>query len=148
MLSLTNPWVLVGVLSLVISSYFYGHHAAYVEQEAEVARLNLIERDKEQQMAQLVNSHARELERSNRDAKDKVTKLQSDIASGELRLSIATRSVQTCSTSSSTSGNTESRAELDPEASKSLVAITADGDSAIRQLNACIDIYNQVRSKQ
>ena len=55
MLNLTNPWVLVGVLSLVISSYFYGHHEAYVEQEAEVARLNLIERDKEQQMQQLEN---------------------------------------------------------------------------------------------
>ena len=148
MLSLSNPWVLVGILSLAITSYFYGHHAAYVEQEAEVARLNLIERDKEQQMAQLVNSHARELERSNRDAKDKVTKLQSDIASGELRLSIATRSVSTCKDSSSASGNTESRAELDPEASKSLVSITADGDNAIRSLNACIDIYNQVRSKQ
>ena len=148
MLSLTNPWVLVGVLSLVISSYFYGHHEAYVEQAAEVARLNLVERDKEQQMQQLVNTHSRELERANRDAKDKVTKLQSDIASGELRLSIATRSVQTCSDSASTAGNTETRAELDPAASKSLVAITADGDSAIRQLNACIDIYNQVRSKQ
>ena len=96
MLNLTNPWVLVGVLSLVISSYFYGHHEAYVEQEAEVARLNLIERDKEQQMQQLANTHARELERANNDAKAKVTKLQSDIASGQLRLSIATRSISTC----------------------------------------------------
>ena len=148
MLSLLNPWVLVGILSVVVSSYFYGHHQAYVEQEAEVARLNLIERDKEQQMQQLVNTHARELERANRDAKDKVTKLQSDIASGELRLSIATRPVQACSDSTSASGDSTSRAELDPEASKSLIAITADGDNAIRSLNACIQIYNQVRGKQ
>ena len=148
MLSLLNPWVLVGILSVMVSSYFYGHHQAYVEQEAEVARLNLIERDKEQQMQQLVNTHARELERANRDAKDKVTKLQSDIASGELRLSIATRPVQACSNSTSASGDSTSRAELDPEASKSLIAITADGDSAIRSLNACIQIYNEVRSKQ
>ena len=148
MLSLTNPWVLVGILSVVVSSYFYGHHQAYVEQEAEVARLNLIERDKEQQMQQLVNTQARELERANRDAKDKVTKLQSDIASGELRLSIATRPVQACSDSTSASGDSTSRAELDPEASKSLIAITADGDNAIRSLNACIQIYNQVRGKQ
>jgi hypothetical protein len=148
MLSLLNPWVLVGILSVVVSSYFYGHHQAYVEQEAEVARLNLIERDKEQQMQQLVNTHARELERANRDAKDKVTKLQSDIASGELRLSIATRPVQACSDSTSASGDSTNRAELDPEASKSLIAITADGDNAIRSLNACIQIYNQVRGKQ
>ena len=148
MFSLTNPWVLVGVLSVVISSYFYGHHQAYVEQEAEIARLNLIERDKEQQMVQLVNLHSRELERTNRDAKDKVTKLQSDIASGELRLSIATRPVSTCQDASSASGDSAGRAELDPEASKSLIAITADGDSAIRSLNACIQIYNEVRNKQ
>ena len=148
MLNLTNPWVLVGVLSLVISSYFYGHHESYVEQEAEVARLNLIERDKEQQMQQLANTHARELERANNDAKAKVTKLQSDIASGQLRLSIATRSISTCKDATTTAGNTESRAELDPEASKSLVAITADGDKAIRSLNACIDLYNEVRNKQ
>ena len=148
MFSLTNPWVLVGILSVVISSYFYGHHQAYVEQAAEVARLNLVERDKEAEMQKLVIAHSRELERANRDAKDKVTKLQSDIDDGQLRLSIATRSVQTCSDSTSTARSTEARAELDPEASKSLVSITADGDSAIRQLNACIDIYNQVRSKQ
>jgi len=148
MLNLTNPWVIVGVLSLVISSYFYGHHEAYVEQEAEVARLNLIERDKEQQMQQLANTHARELERANNDAKAKVTKSQSDIASGQLRLSIATRSISTCKDATTTAGNTESRAELDPEASKSLVAITADGDKAIRSLNACIDLYNEVRNKQ
>ena len=99
-------------------------------------------------MQKLVNAHSRELERANRDAKDKVTKLQSDIASGELRLSIATRSVQTCSDSTSPARGTEARAELDPEASKSLIAITADGDTAIRALNACIDIYEKVRSKQ
>ena len=148
MLSLLNPWVLVGILSVVVSSYFYGHHQAYVEQEKEVARLNLIERDKEQQMQQLVNTHARELERANRDAKDKVTKLQSDIASGELRLSIATRSVQASEHSPFPSRNNEARAELDPEASKSLIAIVSDGDEAIRKLNTCIDIYNQVRGKQ
>jgi hypothetical protein len=148
MFSLTNPWVLVSVLSLVISSYFYGHHEAYVEQEAEVARLNLIERSKEKQMQELVDTHSIELRKANDNAKNQVTKLQSDIASGQLRLSIATRPVQACSDSSSTARDTTSRAELDPEASKSLIAITADGDNAIRSLNACIQIYNQVRGKQ
>jgi len=148
MFSLTNPWVLVGVLSVIISSYFYGHHAAYVEQEAEIARLNLIERSKEKQMQELVNTQSYELRRANENAKNQVTKLQSDIASGELRLSIATRPVSTCQDATSASGDSTSRAELDPEASKSLISITADGDNAIRSLNACIQIYNQVRSKQ
>jgi hypothetical protein len=146
MLSLLNPWVIVGILGLTLSSYFYGHHQAYVEQEAEVARLNALERDKEKQMQDLVASHATELRKANQNAKAQVTKLQSDLSTGQLRFTA--RTLSTCQNTSTTNGDTESRAELDPEVSQALVAITADGDNAIRQLNACIDIYEQMRSKQ
>ena len=146
MFSLFNPWVIVGILGLTISAYFYGHHQAYVEQEAEVARLNALERTKEQQMKQMADNHANELRKATQNAKTEVTKLQSDIANGQLRFTA--RTVSTCKDSSVTSGDTESRAELDPEVSQTLIAITADGDNAIRELNACIDIYNEVRSKQ
>ena len=146
MFSLFNPWIIVGVLGLVLSSYFYGHHQAYVEQEAEVARLNALERDKEKQMQDMADSHAKELRKANQNAKAEVTKLQSDLSSGQLRFTA--RTVSTCQNTTSASGDTESRAKLDPEVSQALVAITADGDNAIRQLNACIDLYNQVRSEQ
>jgi len=146
MFSLFNPWIIVGVLGLVLSSYFYGHHQAYVEQEVEVARLNALERDKEKQMQDMADSHAKELRKANQNAKAEVTKLQSDLSSGQLRFTA--RTVSTCQNTTSASGDTESRAELDPEVSQALVAITADGDNAIRQLNACIDLYNQVRSEQ
>ena len=146
MFSLFNPWVIVGILGLTISSYFYGHHQAYVEQEAEVARLNALERNKEQQMKQMADNHANELRKATNNAKAEVTKLQSDLATGQLRFTA--RTISTCQNSSTTDGDTESRTELDPEVSQALVAITADGDNAIRQLNACIDIYEQMRSKQ
>jgi len=146
MFSLFNPWIIVGVLGLVLSSYFYGHHQAYVEQEAEVARLNALERDKEKQMQDMADSHTKELRKANQNAKAEVTKLQSDLSGGQLRFTA--RTVSTCQNTTSASGDTESRAELDPEVSQALVAITADGDNAIRQLNACIDLYNQVRSEQ
>ena len=148
MFSLTNPWILVGIFSVVISSYFYGHHQAYIEQEVEVARLNLIEREKEAEMVKIADNHATELRKANENAKAEITKLQSDVASGAVRLSIATRTIQTSSDSTSTTGNTESRSELDPEAANALITITSDGDKAIRSLNACIDIYEQIRSKQ
>jgi len=148
MFSLTNPWILLGILSIVISSFFYGHHQAYVEQEAEVARLNLLERQKEAEMVKIADNHATELRKANENAKVQIAKLQSDVASGAIRLSIATRAVQTSSDSTPTSGNTEARSELDPEAANTLISIAADGDKAIRQLNACVDIYNEVRSKQ
>ena len=134
MFSLTNPWILVGIFSVVISSYFYGHHQAYIEQEAE--------------MVKIADNHATELRKANENAKAKITKLQSDVASGALRLSIATRSVQTSENATSTTGGAETRAELDPEVANALITIASDGDKAIRSLNACIDIYNEVRSKQ
>jgi prophage endopeptidase len=146
MFSLMNPWVIVGILGLVLSSYFYGHHQAYVEQEAEVARLNAVERDKEKQMQNMVVSHANELRKANQNAKSEVIKLQSDLSTGQLRFSAHTLS--TCQNTSTANGDTETRAELDPEVSQALVSITADGDSAIRELNTCIDIYEQMRSKQ
>lgn len=37
------------------------------------------------------------------------------------------------------------RTELDPATADALVAITADGDNAIRDLNTCIERYNTVR---
>ena len=148
MFSLTNPWILIGILSVVISSYFYGHHQAYIEQEAEVARLNLIEREKEAEMVKIADNHATELRKANDQAKAEITKLQSDVASGAVRLSIATRSVQVSTDSTPTSGNTETRSELDPEVANALITIASDGDKAIRSLNACIDISNEVRSKQ
>jgi len=113
-----------------------------------VQRLQLIEKDKEQQMQQAAQSQADQLRKANQDAQAQITHLRSDIASGELRLSIATRSVQSGQDAGTASGNSETRAELDPAAAQSLVSIAGDGDNAIRQLNACIDIYNQVRSKQ
>ena len=148
MFSLTNPWILVGIFSVVISSYFYGHHQAYIEQEAEVARLNLIEREKEAEMVKIADNHATELRKANENAKAQITKLQSDVANGAVRLSIATRSVQTSENATSTTGGAETRAELDPEVANALITIASDGDKAIRSLNACIDIYNEVRSKQ
>jgi len=148
MFSLTNPWILIGILSVVISSYFYGHHQAYIEQEAEVARLNLIEREKEAEMVKIADNHATELRKANDQAKAEITKLQSDVASGAVRLSIATRSVQVSTDPTSATGNTETRSELDPEVANALITIASDGDKAIRSLNACIDIYNEVRSKQ
>jgi len=48
--------------------------------------------------------------------------------------------------STAASGDTETRAELDGRVAQALVDLTARGDQAIRQLNTCIDQYNQVRS--
>ena len=96
-------------------------------------------------LAAISTNHQKEIQ----DEKDKRDKFISDVRTGAVRLSIP---VKACSARSSRDtatgpGNSpETRAELTPEAGTALAAIAADGDDAIRQLNACIDSYQAIRA--
>jgi len=71
------------------------------------------------------------------NAQAQIADLRKRIASGRVRLTVPAR----CSQNSGTSvDHGEARTELDPALSDSLIAITADGDQAIRQLTACQEI--------
>jgi hypothetical protein len=151
MFSLLNPWVIIGTICTILGAYFYGHHAGYKdcynEAIAKVAKANQEARTKEAELTSKVNETANQLRKANETAQVKITKLTADVQSGALRLSIPIASNSVCATNSPTTanGDTTARAELDGKASANLIAITADGDKAIRSLNACITAYNQVR---
>lgn len=133
MLSLFNPSVVLGIIIAMGASFGWGHHQAYVEQQAEIGRLNAIMAE---EAAETNAKHAKEKQ----DAQIKITKLRADIDAGVIRLSIPS------TVSNPASGTTEARAELDRSTSQALINITTDGDEAIRDLNLCIDRYNQVRN--
>jgi len=146
-----NPYVLVASLFAIIGAYFYGHHQGYQEcyseAVAKVAKANEQARAREQELNEKVNQTASALKKANNEAQVKITKLTADVQSGAMRLSIPVTSNSVCSSNATgtTGGDTTARAELDRQASANLIAITADGDKAIRALNACITSYNQVR---
>ena len=87
--------------------------------------------------------------KANQNAKLLSQKRAADIDSGALKLRIAVKasecSVHTSSdTSTSTGVNSgTTSAELDGETSKALIAITDEGDAAIRKLNTCLSLYNE-----
>ena len=91
------------------------------------------------------------LAKESEDAKTRQNRLVADIRSGTQRMSIAaacpTPAGQAGEDPAAAPGNgaDSARAELDPEVAATLVAIAADGDQAIRERNACIAAYNQVR---
>jgi len=150
--SLFNPWVLIGITMLVTSAlgggYYKGHHDAYLEQQAEIARLNEEARDTERKLNQKVADQANELRKVQDDAKAEITRLNDDIVSGAVRLSIACSSVQPArSPAPAPRAGSKARCEIDQQAARSLVAIAAEGDEAIRQLNALIDFYNTARDE-
>jgi type II secretory pathway pseudopilin PulG len=152
-MSLFNPWVLLGILMAVVGSfgggYYKGGEDENARQQLEIAALNAEARVKEQALITVVQTQSNKLQKANQDAKLAQQKRNADIDSGALRLRLPVKA-PVCPVQAATDTPAESRdsvqtsAELDGETAKSLVAITDDGDKAIRQLNACIDAYNTV----
>ena len=154
MLSLFSPWVVLGIVLALIGSFGSGYWKGSSDEEAhqqiEIARLNQQARDAEQRMGEVAQTYAETLRKSNDVAKAKETKLRVDIATGERKLFIPIQAsacpVHTPADTTVASGNTETRAELDSGIAQALVDLASRGDQAIRNLNACIDQYEKMRS--
>ena len=152
-MSLFNPWVILGILIAIGSAfgggYSKGKHDEFTKQQLQIAALNADARQKEQALVAAVNTQSNQLMKANQNAKLLQQKRNSDIDSGALKLRIAVKasecavhaSSDTTATSGSNSGSAS--AELDGETSKALIAITDEGDAAIRKLATCVSLYNE-----
>ena len=152
-MSLFNPWVLLGIVLAVLSSfgggYWKGGNDEFAKQQMEIARLNQEARQKEQALVTAVQKQATELVKANNNAKLVIQKRNTDIDSGALRLRIPVKATHcpiqtTTDTAPATRDSGEERAELDAETARSLVSITDSGDEAIRQLTACQQAYESI----
>ena len=155
-MSLFNPWVILGIVLAVLGSFGVGYSTGelneYERQQLEIAALNAKARETEQAMAKVAQTYAETLRKANNVAKIKETRLRDDIASGALSLRVAVKAPQcalqaatdTAVASGGDAGTTS--AELDRSVADALIAITAEGDAAIRKLNTCIQTYDQMRN--
>ena len=153
MVSLTNPYVLIGLVLALFGAFYRGYmvgeDAENQRQQIEIARLNAEARQKEQALVAAVNTQATELVKANQNAKVEIQKRDAAIAAGAIKLRVPVTttcpSVPATPDAPAPSGNSvQATAELDREIAKSLIAITDQGDANTRQLNACIDAYNAV----
>ena len=155
-MSLFNPWVMLGIVMAVLSAagsgYYKGKHDENTRQQVEIAALNAKARETEQAMVQVAQTYGQTLRKANNVAKAKEDKLRADIASGQRKLFIPVKApdcaVPTTADAAPADGDNsgEARAELSGQVSESLIAIAAEGDTAIRKLNACIDSYETLRN--
>jgi Tfp pilus assembly protein PilE len=142
-----NPWMIIGVICVVLGTYKYGTHTGYKERnqemQAEIAKLNEESRAKEQKLAEDLNQTSSQL----KEANDVVTKKQTDldiaIRAGRVRLNSSC--VQAATSSTTASGNIQEASESERETLRLIAQLAAEGDRAINELNACIAAYNQVR---
>jgi len=152
-MSLFNPWVILGILIAIGSAfgggYSKGKHDEFTKQQLQIAALNADARQKEQALVAAVNTQSNQLMKANQNAKLLQQKRNTDIDSGALRLRIAVKASECAVHASSdtpvTSGDNSgsASAELDGETSKALIAITDEGDAAIRKLATCVSLYNE-----
>ena len=148
-----NPYFLLAVVLAVVGSfgggYWKGSKDEVTRQQLEIAALNAEARQKEQALVAAVTTQATKLQKANQDAKLIAKERDAAIASGNLKLRVPVKTpvcpVQTAGDPPTPAGDSvQAGAELDAKTAQSLVAITDDGDKAIRQLNACIDAYNAI----
>ena len=136
--------------SFVGGVYEYGHRQGYAQSQAEVAaqiaKANATARMTEQKLNAQVADLTTQLVKVQNEAQKQIAKRDADIANGKLQLYVRTKGT-VCPTTNApaSSGSDTTTAQLDPTFAQSLVAVTDDGDTAIRKLNACIATYNQVK---
>ena len=150
--------ILIGcVVALIVfgGGYWKGSYDKGVETALEVVAANDKARNTETQLATVATTYASVLRKNEQNAQKKITDLRTAVSSGERKLFIPVTtqapncSVQTTTDATPASGSDtgEARAELDRKDADSLVALTAEGDTAIRKLNVCISQYNEIKEK-
>jgi len=154
-----NPWVIIGVIIFVISTFFYGHHKGWnqrdAEMQAEIAIKNEESRTKEQEMNVKLNEQSSKLLEANNGIAEKQTALDRAIRSGRVRLptpscvqaptNTSIAPTNSPETTSKPDGSTDQASDAERATLQAIAEIVAQGDRNTAQLNACIDSYNQVR---
>ncbi len=148
--------LLSGLIALLLTfggGYWYGKSVEKDAQQAEVDKLNLEARAKEQALTVAVTTTADALRKTNEKAKLATKERDIALDSGALKLRVPVKT--SCPVPAATdptapagdSGGAPS-AELDPAFGKAIFEITDEGNRAIEKLNACITLYNNARSAQ
>jgi len=152
MLSLFNPWVILALICAFLGfgalSYTKGEDSERNKQQIEIARLNDEARVKEQALVAAVNTQTTQLVKANNNAKLQTQKLHSALDAGSLKLRLPKATscpVQaTADTPVASGDSSQEGGELDATTAQTLIAITDDGDEAIRQLTSCQQAYESI----
>lgn len=153
-MSLLNPWIIIGVLTALLSVFGYGHHLGWVDRDdeakLEIAAANAVARDLERAMNEKLNDQAVKLKKATNEISQKTSALSAANAAGSLRLPTQTSCPTVSATASAPAASGDRRegpSDIERQTIEALIAIAADGDRAAAKANACIDAYNQVREQ-
>ncbi len=143
------PWIIIGAIVSLFTTYRVGHHYGWLERDGEmqieIAKKNEEARELEKNMTSKLADKETEL----RKAKNEISKKQSAMRelanTGRLRLPTSS-CVQTSSSASTPTGDSRDEpSELERQTINTLIDLVAEGDKAIAKHAACVAAYNEVR---
>ncbi len=149
MLPIPLPWIIIGAIVSLFTTYQVGHRYGWLERDqemqVEIAKKNDEARELEKNMASKLADKETEL----RKAKNEISKKQSAMRelanTGRLRLPTSS-CVQTSSSASTPTGDSRDEpSELERQTINTLIDLVAEGDKAIAKHAACVAAYNEVR---
>lgn len=161
MFGIPLPWLLVGSFVILFGTYRGGYHFGWSDRDAEmqieIARKNEESRQTELKLTEQINSTATKLQETTNVVNQKQSALDAAIRAGRVRLPTAsciypTKDSTITTTNSEKTGSESNRqvdqtSDSDRETLAAIAEIVAQGDRNTAQLNACIDAYEEVRTK-
>jgi hypothetical protein len=150
MFGIPLPWLIVGLLISLFSTYRGGYHFGWLDRDAEmqiaIAKKNEEARELEKNMTSKLIDQETKLRKAQDDIVKKQSAMHELARTGRMRLPTAS-CPQTSASASTPTGNSDStQSELERQTIEALIDIAAEGDKAITKLNSCVTSYNEMRS--
>ena len=145
-----NPYAIGAMIGLCIlcsiGGYYKGWEHRETQAQADLAEAYKhaaqIERDNTIHLNNIVSRY----ETQKRQAQKDINEFRDNVSNGHARVYINTNLPASNGVTNNANGiERKDRCELDAETAKNLINIAADGDDAIRRLNALIDFYQGIK---
>jgi hypothetical protein len=128
------------------SGFWYGWSERSEKAELALAQAAAAARETEQQLGEKITQLDAAKLKEQKNAKLANDRYHDAVRAGSVGVSVPIARLLPASPAASGVA-AETRAELDPAAAIRIDRVANDGDDAIRDLNSCIDAYNEVRDK-
>ena len=143
------PWIIIGAIVSLFSTYRIGHHYGWLERDQDMQVAIAKKNDEARELEKNMTSKLADKEAALRKATNEISKKQSAMRelanTGRLRLPTSS-CVQSSPSASPAAGDSRADAsELERQTINTLIDLVAEGDKAITKHAACVAAYNEVR---
>ena len=149
MLPLPLPWIIIGAIVSLFTTYQVGHHYGWLERDqdmqVEIAKKNDEARELEKNMASKLADKETALRKAQNEISKKKSAMRELANTGRLRLPTSSCVQASTSTAPAAGDSRDEPSELERQTINALIDIVAEGDKAIVKHQACVAAYNEVR---